>query len=1014
MHHYNGIPVMLFEDNIPEYIQCDTHSKLSLSQKYIKYGYRSLKWCFNEGSEIIFNSNIGYKPFDGNDRDQKRDSFAIWIYNEKPVKDHLTFQFGRKEEDVSDCWFEFGLNFRGWRSCWVMYDRDMKGHPNEQMDRLIIKAPVSVESHTIYINKIVLSVPIDARHHSRDYQVPYVNKEADKKANSHWMSLYAFSRVIESANLDSGCTESDIIEFNLISNRFREFILNKAEATGHDIINLRDEYESYYIELEDGNKRWKTVDFIRYYELFDHFNTEKYAKLFNSIKVKDYVSLMYRIAENHYRSSNIQDSNELEEMFIALLDNMYEQGFAEGSGLGTVHHLGYAFRDYYKAIFLMRDIVKKSGRLERTQKSMSWFSGMGRIFYENCEAEGSNMDVLNTLIQGMLTSILVMDNDGRKVALMKQFSRWLAFSISPKPGLKGPFKIDGSGYHHCNLYPAYTLGGLQGSTPVIYFLSGTGFRLSEKEHELMKKVVLNLRLYSNKYEWLVSLSSRHPKGSGQHCSFDVLPFKFLALAGAPDGSQKVDQEMASAYLRLVNDIEDETALYFREMDIIAEDDLSGHWTLNYGALAIHRRGNWLVGARGHSRYIWANESYKNANLFGRYITHGHIQIMGSGEPVNNRDSGYVQEGWDWNSWPGTTTVHLPVEQLKSDVKNVDTFSGFEEMLLSDETYAGGLNLQNENGMFAMKLHEHPKYEGSHRARKSAFFFNNRVICLGSNIENTNAHYSTRTTLFQNHLTNKDEPLYINSCEEITGLHYKNTLDIKNPIWMMDNKGNGYYLPANQKVTVKRSLQYSKAQNTGEDKEGTFAKAYLEHGKAPKTGQYEYMILVKVSLEDAKNLEEAMRSKATQIYTVLQKDYHAHIVKDHETSITGYALFEPCEAINKELVVSVDTPCMLMTREMEEEVILSLCDPDLRLYEGIDESQYDIDGNRKEVSIYSRTWKNNPSKVHTLTIKVKGSLDLVEKQENCRVIKKDKNMTTLEFDCKDAIPIEVRLKKDKNN
>ena len=59
--------------------------------------------------------------------------------------------------------------------------------------------------------------------------------------------------------------------------------------------------------------------------------------------------------------------------------------------------------------------------------------------------------------------------------------------------------------------------------------------------------------------------------------------------------------------------------------------------------------------------------------------------------------------------------------MKSSIAQVDTFSGIEEMLLSDETYSGGNNLNN-NGMFAMKLHENPKYNGSHRARKSVFFF----------------------------------------------------------------------------------------------------------------------------------------------------------------------------------------------------------------------------------------------------------------------------------------------------
>ena len=69
--------------------------------------------------------------------------------------------------------------------------------------------------------------------------------------------------------------------------------------------------------------------------------------------------------------------------------------------------------------------------------------------------------------------------------------------------------------------------------------------------------------------------------------------------------------------------------------------------------------------------------------------------------------------------------------------NVDTFSGMEEMLYSDEAFAGGLSQVKLNGNFGMKLHEHDKYNGSHRARKSYHFFNGTIVCLGTDIENTN-------------------------------------------------------------------------------------------------------------------------------------------------------------------------------------------------------------------------------------------------------------------------------------
>ena len=56
--------------------------------------------------------------------------------------------------------------------------------------------------------------------------------------------------------------------------------------------------------------------------------------------------------------------------------------------------------------------------------------------------------------------------------------------------------------------------------------------------------------------------------------------------------------------------------------------------------------------------------------------------------------------------------------------------------------------EGDEGVFAMKLHENEKYNGSLRARKSWFVFGSRIICLGSDIE---SDLPVHTTLFQNAL-----------------------------------------------------------------------------------------------------------------------------------------------------------------------------------------------------------------------------------------------------------------------
>ena len=75
-----------------------------------------------------------------------------------------------------------------------------------------------------------------------------------------------------------------------------------------------------------------------------------------------------------------------------------------------------------------------------------------------------------------------------------------------------------------------------------------------------------------------------------------------------------------------------------------------------------------------------------------------MQIMGKGNPVSHTGSGFVQEGWDWNRLPGTTTIHLPFELLYSPLKGTT-------MAHSKENFSGSSSLEGKNGMFAMKLME---------------------------------------------------------------------------------------------------------------------------------------------------------------------------------------------------------------------------------------------------------------------------------------------------------------------
>jgi chondroitin-sulfate-ABC endolyase/exolyase len=680
---------------------------------------------------------------------------------------------------------------------------------------------------------------------------------------------------------------------------------------------------------------------------------------------------------------------QLKAMFMQLYLHAEEQGIAAGSGLGTIHHSGYSFRNYYPALYLMKEVLTENGKLKDAMQSMQWYAATGEVLLKP-EMPGMDMDAFNTTALGRLASILMMNDSPEKMVYLHSFVRWLDNGLLPSPGLMGAFKIDGAVMHHCNNYPAYGIGGIGGASLLTWLFSGTDFHVSENGHANLKKAMQTMRFYCNTEEWAVSISGRHPKGTEK---LIPLYYAYMALSGTPDGQQRIDEEMARTYLRLT-DYDDQPSKYRKyllEEGFTPEVTPQGNLTVNYGCLTVHRRAQWMATAHGFSRYLWAAEHYIGANYYGRYLSHGSLFIQ-TGSPeslITNATGGYQQQGWDWNSIPGTTATHLPLDLLKANILNVDTCSGYEEMLHSDEAFAGGISQEQKNGVFAMKLHEHDKYNGSLRAKKSIFFFDDKIVCLGSDIENKSAEYPTRTTLYQNVLNNLTDSL------------------ISTEDFLMDNVHTGYYIPKGQSIRLSKKRQHSRDQALDTPTEGLFATAWIEHGNAPSGAGYEYAVFPETTPEKMQSVVRQMSNKETALYEVIRKDEGAHIVKDKATRTMAYVLFEPNQWIEEGIVEKVDTACLVMLKATPSGYLLTVADPDLRLYEGASDDVYDETGKRIERSIYSRSWITNESTPSVIQITLRGKWNIRE-TAYCHIVQSDNKQTILSFNCQDGLSREIML------
>lgn len=960
------------------------HSSISQSSLHYKLGSHSLEWTWNRpGSTLNIPRPIPYLSSNPDPKETSVSTFVFWIYSKDAIDGELRFSFRKNGREC--CFFYYKLGFKGWRGAWVAFDRDMTGTPQEGMDEVVITSPVKVKKGKLWFDGIITSAFEDVRYHTADWQAPFINANT----TVHWLVLNNSWNLKLDIPL-SELKDNQIADMQTITERFVQLV-TPAKRVSTD--SLRRMFKSYDISVNpDGTITGKPIFFTRYGETFINLGIPDASVSFkkNGQLLRNFNNNLLDLATAYQKSTDETERQELARMYVLMTMHLLDQGFAAGSAQGTLHHLGYSMRNFYIAPVLMRDVLVQAGMLDQVQAAMEWFSGVGEVKVAP-ENPGMDIDAFNTSLMGRLASILILEPSSYKYAYMRAISRWIDNGFKYVDGTLPCFKSDGSIYHHRRAYPAYAVGGLDGAVNAVWMLRGTTLAISEESHGILKESLMQMRFWCNLRSFPLAMSGRHPDGKGE---LNPYHYALLADAGTPDRKSTIDPDLACAFLRLTPDSPKAYRQWtdkFHKEGFSAENTPQGSRSYPYNCSLSHRYGQSLVTFAGHSRYLWAAEIYNGANHYGRYLTHGSMQILGDGQPViNSFGSGYQVDGWDWCHIPGTTAAAIPMTDMKAVVLNVDEHSGYEEMLLSDEWFAGGVTHKGSYGAFAMKLHEHDKYNGSLRARKSYFAFDGRIIALGSNLENALPDSELHTTLFQNSLDEED-------CQVSISEEKTDSLVILN-----DHFGNAYLI-RNATVRTYRGIQHSLHEETDKPTQGFFEKAYIHHGDIVKDAGYEYMV--------ALHGDKAMTDEWTKTkpYKVIRKDRRAHVVRDIKSGVTGCVVFESGDV---DSFILSSTPAMIMYSTDQNCLTLSVCNPDLALYEGEADEVYDENGKRTERSVYGRKWIDSHCLPTSVTIRLSGNWQISSPTETSVEILQAEGDTILTIHSREAKTEELVLKKAK--
>ena len=926
-----------FEESVPQTFKVAGKGELKTSSLFYKEGKSSLEWDFQPGSTL----DVQVSPLSLNAKKEQQFGITLWIYNEKPQQDSVRFEFLNEAGEVS-YWFSYHLQAAGWRACWISFAYMNGNKKDKNIVGYRLVAPQ--REGRIFLDRLTFPEKKMNLRTTPDQQLP-TNNGLSNRDLWHWCLVWKWEKQSYDIPLLSKLTSRQKKDLKTIEQRLTDFLDVKKAPQGQ-VNAAYKTFEKAAITPSAAGTGFTGMPVVAP----DEQDKKKGEMSWNDIETM-LAGFAYDACYNQNETSK--------KNYFTVFDYAIDQGFAFGSGMGTNHHYGYQIRKIYTTAWLMRNEIYKHPHRDVYLSTLRFWAALQETRQPCSPGRDELLDSWHTLLMAKLISAMMFPDANRQEQALNGLSRWLSSSLRYTPGTIGGIKVDGTTFHHGGFYPGYTTGVLATIGQFIAFTNGTEFELTEEARQHIKSAFIAMRNYCNFYEWGIGISGRHPFG-GKMGSEDIEAFANIALSGDLSGrGDAFDHGLAADYLRLIRNGDTPNARFFKKEGIQPAQAPQGFFVYNYGSAGIFRRADWMVTLKGYTTDVWGAEIYAKDNRYGRYQSYGSVQIMGKGNPVSRAGSGFVQEGWDWNRLPGTTTIHLPFELLDSPLKGTT-------MARSEENFSGSSSLGGMNGMFAIKLMErdYDNFTSDFVARKSVFCFDNRMICLGTGITNSNADYPTETTLFQTKFNGK-EPKADND-----------------DYWLHDGYDN-YYHVVDGTVRSQVADQESRHEKTREKTAGKFSSAWIEHGKAPKDGTYEYMVLIQPS---AAELDELQKPPA---YEVLQRDQMAHVVYDKKTGITGYATFEAYQPVNDQFIVSIPAETMVMyDKESDNRIRLSVCDPNLNLAE--------------------KTYTTKePSRPIRKKIVVKGIWMLPSPQEGVQ-LEYEGNNTLLNVTCQHGQPVELLL------
>lgn len=458
---------------------------------------------------------------------------------------------------------------------------------------------------------------------------------------------------------------------------------------------------------------------------------------------------------------------------------------------------------------------------------------------------------------------------------------------------KEGFQHDNSNFQHGQqLY----IGGygdeiLKGVTQVAMYTRGTRFAMPQDKLELISKFMRE---------------TYYAVMRGKYMSYDVLGRSI----SRPD---ILDKSRTILFAKRMVELDKEHADEFR--DIVARmegtkapgDGLQPKHTHYFrGDYTLHVRPQYAFDVRLVSARTARCEYGNGENLKTYFLSDGCTNITTRGGEYFN-----IFPAWNWTRIPGVTAPQLKEIPLAAS----------DWQCMGTSTFAGGVS----DSLYGVTTYAYmDTYKDINTgAHKAWFFFDDEVVCLGSDIHSTSSE-AVYTSVNQCLAASDEAVVSVDGKQEV--LPAQETV-YENADWVLHD-GIGYLFPQGGRVVAgiqRQSGTWYDINNSVNRKEPVEEKVFtvsLYHGRQPENATYAYVVVP--GKRTASEMEKYCKNNAIEI---LSNTADIQVVRHKKLDVWQMVFYRPGEFKYGKLSVRVDKPCALMVKKVDSRrPVVHVADP----------------------------------------------------------------------------------------